>query len=254
MKAKRLDQIFDYIRQQHSVSLKQLCEVFGVSMNTIRRDINILLQNGKIEKVYGGVIYKDSHPIDTLVSYEERHIKNPEKKKKIGKKAAAYVSDGDTIFLDSGTTTIHMIPYLQEKKGLTLITYSLPNLAALMAYPQIQVISLPGQLLAGTSSFVGNATSDYLSHFNINKAFMACTGISLKNQITNATFEEYPIKEMALQQSQTIYLLADSKKFGHAGVMTYAPILRMDAIITDKLPDSQYTEYFKEHGVALDIV
>ena len=86
------------------------------------------------------------------------------------------------------------------------------------------------------------------------KAFMACTGISLSRQVTNATFEEYEIKQAALERSEQHYLLADHDKFGNAGIMTYADITCMDYIITDRIPAPEYTDYFEENGIGLNIV
>ena len=225
-------------------------------MNTIRRDIDALCTRGTVIKVYGGVVANTNTVVahtETLRPFTERSSSNNNEKLMISQKAASYVQEGDIIFLDSGTTTLNMISYLAAIPNLTVITYSIPALVKLLQYDNIKVISLPGLLLRGTESLIGSCGVNYLSTFNITKAFMACTGISLSRQITNATFEEYEIKQAALDRSAQHYLLADHDKFGNAGIMTYADITQMDYIITDNMPTPEYTEYFDEKGVELDI-
>lgn len=255
MRVKRLEQINEYIAKNKSVSMNQLCKEFGVSMNTIRRDIDTLTSNGSVIKVYGGVIanLNEQGHTSELRPFSERNSSNNNEKLMISQKASTYVQDNDIIFLDSGTTTINMIPYLKNIRNLTVITYSIPALAKLLDYDGIKVISLPGLLLRGTASLTGSHAISYLSTFNITKAFMACTGVSLSRQVTNATFEEYEIKQTALKQSEQHFLLADHDKFGSAGIMTYSDITNMDYIITDHTPSPEYMEYFETNNIHLDI-
>lgn len=256
MRAKRIELINEYIKENQSVSMEQLCQKFEVSINTIRRDIDTLSSNGSVIKVYGGVVANNNSPkhSSTLRPFHERNDRNNAEKLLISQQAASYVEKGDIIFLDSGTTTLNMIPYLKDVTNLTVITYSIPALLKLLDYESIKVISLPGLLLRGTASLVGSCGVTYLSSFNITKAFMACTGISLSRQVTNATFEEYEIKQAALSRSEQHFLLADHDKFGSAGIMTYSNITNMDCIITDQEPSSEYTEFFKTNDIRLDIV
>ncbi len=252
MRVHRIDYIREYILEHKAASLDELCEHFEVSKNTIRRDIAVLIAEGSIKKVYGGVVVNEDAPVHGLVSFQERNHQFSTEKNQICKRAAAYVENGDTIFIDTGTTTLHMIPYLADKKNLTVITYSLPALVNLLNYEQMKVLCLPGTLLHGTASFVGSETTDYLEAFNISKAFMACTGIHKIHQVTNATFEEYSVKRVVMERSHMHYLLADSHKFGQSGIMTYANISDFQTIITDTAPSSEYTDLITECGVRLD--
>ena len=258
MRVKRIEAVEAYIRQVGSVSIQDLCDEFHVSINTIRRDIDTLVQNGRIKKVYGGVVSlgrldADSSKPQTreLMDFEVRNKEYRDEKKEIARKAAEFVNHGDTVFLDSGSTTLQMIAYLADKKNLTVITYSIPALAELAKYPQIRAIGLPGVVLGRTASMVGSSTCQALEQFNCSKAFMGCTGLSLTRQLTNATFEEYGVKQVALRQSKTHYLLADHEKFGHAALMSYGQIADMDYLITDEMPEQEYLDYFREHQVEL---
>ena len=258
MRVKRIEAVEAYIRQVGSVSIQDLCEEFQVSINTIRRDIDTLVRTGRVKKVYGGVVSLGQSESDAtkpqtreLMDFEVRNKEYRDEKKEIARKAAECVNHGDTIFLDSGSTTLQMIAYLADKKNLTVITYSIPALAELAKYPQIRAVALPGVVLGRTASLVGSSTCEALSQFNCSKAFMGCTGLSLTKQLTNATFEEFGVKQTALKQSRVHYLLADHEKFGHAALMTYGKIEEMDYLITDELPEQEYLDYLKEHQVEL---
>lgn len=257
MRVKRLEAVEAYIRQVGSVSMEQLCREFGVSINTIRRDLDTLAQRGQVKKVYGGVVAlggpeQGGAPVTReLMDFQVRNQECLGEKSRIGRRAAAFVNHGDTIFLDSGSTTLQMIGYLAEKKNLTVVTYSLPALAALAQYPQIRAIALPGVVLGRTASVVGARTCQALRQFNCSKAFMGCTGLSITRQLTNATFEEFEVKQVALAQSKVHYLLADHEKFDHAALMTYGQLADMDYLITDMAPDEQYQAYLAEQNVEL---
>lgn len=253
MRVSRIDLIREYILEKKTVSLDELCSHFDVSKNTIRRDIAELLSEGCVRKVYGGVVANEEEAVHGLVSFRDRNNQYNEEKTAIAKRAASYVENGDTIFLDTGTTTVNMIPYLAEKKNLTVITYSLPALVALLEYENIKVICLPGQLFHGTASFVGAETTEYLASFNISKAFMACTGVHIRNQVSNATYEEYSVKRMVMERSHQHYLLVDHHKFGQGGMITYSSLDAFDTLITDARPEGEYLDMIGDARVNLDI-
>src|SRR5664279_5734528 len=120
MKIYRIKKIEEYIFNNETVNLDTLCEVFKISKNTVRRDINELVKKGSVKKVYGGV----TAYTNKLVSYEERNIKNKNQKIAIAKAAASYLNDGDVIYMDAGTTTVNMVNFL-NKKNITIITNNL---------------------------------------------------------------------------------------------------------------------------------
>lgn len=179
MRTKRIDEIEQYIIQEKSVSLDTLCDVFQVSKNTIRRDIDTLAKTGKIKKVYGGVTLNETLPSKKLLPFAERHEKYMEEKKAICRLAADHVKDGDIIYIDTGTTCHNLVDYISEKR-CTIITNSLQVSLKALPYENLTVISLPGYLKRETLSFVDVKIADYLKAFNIGKAFMACTGLSME--------------------------------------------------------------------------
>lgn len=247
MRSQRIAEIEQYIYTHKTVTLDELCDVFQVSKNTIRRDIEELIQNPDIVKTYGGVMI-NTQTKKLLVSFNERNIKCQNEKRLIAAKAASLVEDGDSIFIDSGTTTLYMLEHLKDKK-ITLLTNNIEVLVQALPYENITLISLSGTLNRKTLSLTGSSAAKLLSTYNVKKAFMAATGITPENGATNSSPEETCIKEMAVKKSLQNYLLADSSKFGVVSLLTYCSISDLTGIITNQKPDDAFCEYAKEHQV-----
>ncbi|MED4224370.1 DeoR/GlpR family DNA-binding transcription regulator [Neobacillus cucumis] len=248
IKEKRIKKIHDYVVEQHSASLDELVSVFDVSKNTIRRDVQTLVERGDLKKVYGGVsvIHKK------LESFQDRKTRNQEQKASIVKKAANFVKDGDIIFIDSGTTTIEMFDYIKEK-SLTIFTNSMEFIVRALPFEQLNVISIGGVLDRKTDSFGNPLNLDLLSNYNIKKAFMASTGISLSSGVTNASPLESELKKLIVKKSAEVYLLVDHDKFDKYGLMTYCGLDEIDYLITDRDPKPSYQEFAKKNTIRLVI-
>lgn len=248
MRSNRVSDIEDYIIQNKTVSLDKLCEVFNVSKNTIRRDINELTEKGSIKKVYGGVSIVEK---TTLVPFNERNTKNTNLKSNIGERCADFIKDGDIIFLDSGTTTLAIVDHLKKKQNLTIITNNLEVIVKAINLPNLNVIALPGNLIRKTNSFVGVDTVSILRKYNINKSFMASTGISIECGITNSHPLESEIKRVAIEKGIEIFLLVDSSKFDNSSLVTYSQLKDIDYLITDKKPTEKYIDFCNNHDITL---
>ncbi len=250
MKDIRLDQMEQYIVEKENVLMEELQNHFNTSLNTVRRDVAILIQKGTVEKVYGGVRAKKADP---LIAFDVRTIKHQDAKVAIGKRAAELVSDGDIIFIDSGTTTLHMIQNIGQKQNITIITNNLHAIMAAMPFPSLNVIALPGQLSRRTSSFTGMDALRFLSSYNIKTAFMAATGLSSAHGVTNASPLEYELKMKAIERSERSILLLDSHKFGQTGLLTFAELNQFSALVTDATPEKVYMDALKNAGTQLII-
>lgn len=254
MRISRIDQLEQYILEHRTASIDTLCEEFKISKNTLRRDLEILVARGTVEKVYGGVIAcENASPIPNLVTFHERAGRNAQSKQKIAALAASFVRERDIIFIDSGTTTMGIVDHLSHLSTVTVITNSLQVINKSMNYPNINLIVLPGSLKRDTASLVGSSCVEYLEDYNIVRAFMACTAISLQAGVCNASTEEYIIKKTALKKSQKHYLLADSSKFGRTSLMTFGEIGQFDCILTEQMPDDEFSSYCKDQDCAIQI-
>lgn len=254
MRISRIDKLEHYILEHKTASIDSLCDEFGISKNTVRRDLEVLVSRGSVEKVYGGVVaLENAAVIPELVTFHERANRNADSKQAIAQYAASYVRERDTIFIDSGTTTMNIVDYLTHLSSVTVITASVQVINKSLNHPNINLIVLPGTLKRDTASIVGSSCIEYLEAFNIAPAFMACTGFSIQSGICNASTEEYNIKKAALKKSQKHYLLADSSKFGKTSLMTYGEISQFHYLITDKALSDDFNTYCREQNCAIRV-
>ncbi|NGZ76659.1 DeoR/GlpR family DNA-binding transcription regulator [Saccharibacillus alkalitolerans] len=246
IKSQRINQIKEYVFEHESVSLEELVEHFGVSMNTIRRDVKDLVDSGVLRKVYGGVSVNHS----TLVVFDERKDRNLTKKQEIGRLAAQFVEDGDVIFIDSGTTTLEILPYISQKQ-LTVVTNNFDFIHQAKPYPGLTIFSTGGMFERKTDSFVGFQSIELLKKYNINKAFVASTGISLTNGVTNSSPLETDLKSTVVQKSLNVFLMIDDSKFDKYALTTYCSLSDIDVLVTNSVPNDTYTQYARENDIRI---
>lgn len=245
MREVRLTQMENYIREHKSVSLETLCEVFGLSMNTVRRDVKDIIARTNIRKIYGGV----SAQIDSIPpSFSVRLGINAEAKALIGMYAAQMVEDNDIIYIDSGTTTCQMVDYLHGKKNITIVTPSLDVINRAVSNPELTIVCLPGSLNRETFSFTDQTTIDALQNCNIAKAFMAANGITIQNGATQSTPLEFAIKRSVVAHSSRVILMMESRKIGSASLYTYCSLKQINTIISEKQLATEFRTAFQDLG------
>lgn len=254
MRAERIDSIIEFIYKNKNVTLDQICDDFNISKSTVRRDLSEILKDTNLKKTYGGITLKNKWGNKKyLTSFSERNIENADKKLAISKKAANIVEDNDIIFIDSGTTTFYMVDYLGNVNNLTILTNNLEVIFRAVKYKNINLISLSGTLSRETLSFVGTTSISTIKNFNISKAFMATTGFSIMNGVTNSSPLESDIKRTVISKSNKIILLADSSKFNSVSLMTYCNLEDIDILITDKMPDKNISDYLYNNKISIEI-
>ncbi|WP_312520265.1 DeoR/GlpR family DNA-binding transcription regulator [Anaerospora sp.] len=248
MKENRIQDLKNYIVANERASLEDLCNLFNVSKNTMRRDINELESTGIIKKVYGGIVLNDKK---TTEPFESREEKNISAKQIIAKLASNFVQDGDIIYIDSGTTTMHMMPHLAEVRNLTIITNNLNVIMSSLPYPNLNILCTGGVLFRTTNSFVDMDAVNSLKKYNISKAFMASTGISIAKGITNSSSFEYDIKKHMVENCDTVIVLADNTKLGKVSLTTYCDLKDIHVFITNEKPGIEFVEFFDSNNIKL---
>lgn len=245
MKSQRIHEIEQYIRLKKRVSLDELCEKFEVSKNTIRRDINEIVEQEGYNKVYGGVEFVRNY----LLPFEERNERAQEDKRRIAQLAAEEIEPQDIIFIDSGTTTQYIPDFLPHSIDLTIVTNSLNIINKVSSMPNVNLIVIGEIFKRKTNSFVGIEDSNVLMKYNIHKAFMAATAASISSGLTNSDNQEYDIKRRIVEKARKSFVLLDHNKFGKAALVTYAYLDQVNAVISDQpLPD-EYQDYLEEEGI-----
>lgn len=248
MKTDRLDRMEAYILETGSVSLPDLAEHFQVSLNTVRRDVTEILARGKIRKVYGGVTAGDTAVTPVAI----RESTNASEKEHIGRLAAGLVSDGDTIFLDSGSTTPHLLRFLEGHTGLTVISHNLKVIDAAARMEGINLIAIGGEYNYRTGDFSGIASStEILERYHITKAFLAATAVSVKFGLTNTSFLEAEMKRRIVEASDRVILMADHSKFSRNAVISFCPLERLEALVTDRKPEEEFVTACLGQNIAI---
>ena len=250
MRLDRLNDMERYVLNKGTATLEELCHTFQVSMNTIRRDVADILKRGNLKKVYGGVS-ANAPAVPAVIPMSERAAKNSAAKQSIGRVAATLVQDGMSIFLDSGSTTMQLLPNLADHSNVTVITHSLTALYEAAKYPSLHVLALGGLYNPTTSSFVGGSTIDEISRMTIDMVFLAATGVSLEHGLSNTTYFEVDIKRTVAMQNDNIVLMADHSKFGRDALLTYCKFEDLSAVVTDQPLPEAYMEVIRQNGIRL---
>lgn len=246
MRADRLNEMEQLIVDKGNVSLEHLASHFQISLNTVRRDLGELLLRGNIKKVYGGVsanTYIEPQP------FSVRSQKNCDAKKTIGEIAAGLVKNDSTVFIDSGSTTVCSIPFLAQKRNITLVTHSLIALYEASKYPQLNVISLGGLYYPMTSSYVGANTLSTLSMMSMDYVFLAATGVSLDRGLAKTTYFEAELNRNVSSRNRNLILMADSSKFDHHALITFCDFSLLHAVISEKMLPAHYLSHMEQAGI-----
>ncbi|MEG0077800.1 DeoR/GlpR family DNA-binding transcription regulator [Anaerorhabdus sp.] len=247
MKITRLQKLEDYIKLIGTVSNEELCNEFNISLQTLRRDLKILEDNDRIDKVYGGVVYKDKSLLNSVQAIENREMLNLKEKKYVAQIAARLVENNSVIFIDSGTTACQIVPYLNHHKNVTVITHSLLVVNMVAKLQNLKCICLGGLLKADTLSFAIDIT-DNSYHCNI--AFIATVGLSNEG-LTNTDIEEGKIKEHMIQCSEKVYILADHSKLLNKGFYHFADLENISGVVLDQKPNDKFINQCNKVGVNL---
>lgn len=248
MKANRLDLIEAYTVERGSATLPELAEAFDVSLNTIRRDIAELLKRGKIRKVYGGVTANDS----AVTPISIRETTNSAEKERIGELAVQLVSSGDTIFLDSGSTTPYILRHLDGKSNITVLSHNLKVIELAARCENLHLIAIGGEYNYRTNDFSGIASSsETLSRYHISKAFLAATSVSLRFGLANTSFLQAEMKRRIAAASDSVILTADHSKFTRSAAITFCPFETLSAVVTDRRPDEAFVAACAQQNIRL---
>ena len=250
MRDNRRKELAAYIAHRGEVSMTELCEAFHVSMNTIRADVASLEKAGTVEKVYGGVRSAMRQEVTMFTLRAQQHT---DAKRIIANTAAAQIRDGDTLFIDAGTTTIHVFEELPADIHLTVVTGNIHLLPHAYTHPEVDIVLLPGSFNRRTGSISGVSALEFLGRYHFAKAIMATTGLSADGKLNVSSYMEYEIKRLAMQQSDQHILLCDSSKFGATGLIGYAMLSDMDRLITDAGCPDALKNLCERSGTILEI-
>ncbi|MEK4235243.1 DeoR/GlpR family DNA-binding transcription regulator [Paenibacillus sp. NPDC058367] len=246
----RQKKIIEILMFKKVQKLPELAEELNISIDTLRRDINLLDKQGKIKKIYGGIKLVESEFAESPM--DARMVGHLEEKKMIAQKCSEYINDGDCIYLDSGSTTYQIAKYIKNKKNLTVITNSIPVVNELMN-SAVELIIIGGKVRLNEQSVIAY---DYLFNFselNILKAFICASGITLEKGISDYNLEEAQTRKKIIDLSKEVYVAADHTKFGKDVTIGIASLDKIGYIITDRNIDRSFQQKFKTKRTSLII-
>lgn len=233
---KRKEMIRLAVASRGEVSVPELVKRLGVSEVTIRRYLKELEKEGVLTRTYGGAI-KNNARISPEFLFTEKSQRNLAEKKAIARAAVELVNDGETIFLDSGTTPLELCRLLKESQlRLTIATTSLPIAFELSSISKVKVLLLGGFLRRDLFDFFGPFSQKELSQLTFNQAFLGVDGISSQEGLTTTDSITALIEETVIKRSQKINILADHSKVGRIALIPYGNIqgiTKTKRLITD---------------------
>lgn len=234
----RRNQILEILSKKQAATVDELCAALYSSGATIRRDLQILENNGLIRRTHGGAVHIDNNTRDFPLTLRENE--NAAAKELLAQKAIVLIKDGQTLFMDSSSTVCHLARRLSGFKGLRVITNGLKTASILAEIGGIEVYSTGGRLRENAMSFTGNQAMELVRNFNADLAFISCRGIDPEVGITDSDESEASLKRIYINNAKHVILMCDSSKLGKRCFCKVGPIDAVHKIITNGQLPSEY--------------
>lgn len=245
--SRRQSEIYYLVKENGSMFVKDIIPRFPVSAATIRKDLTALQEAGLLVRTHGEVGL--THQTDPVTPYDTRTSLNAEAKAAIARRAVAEIHDGESIILDSGTTTIEIAKLLRDRTNLTVITNSLP-VAMAFSTSQVSVTLIGGIFLGKNLSVQGPEAEEYLRRIVVDKSFISSPGIRSGYGLVTSHPLEASIKHCMINSGRTIYAVLDSSKLKRTSVHPFAAFSELDYLITEvPVSDEDLKKTLDENGV-----
>jgi len=248
----RRKKILEILRRDGQVRVSQLSEVLGATVVTIRSDLDALEQDGYLERTQGGAIQTMKNYYN--MEFQRRKQEHMENKKAIAAAAAGLVRDGDTLFINSGTTTYFTAVELKQRKNLNVVTNSISVAVELGGLPTFRVILLGGDISAQYSFTYGEDVKEQISRYRANWAILSVDGIQPGAGITTYHAEESVIDRIMMERAQTPIIVADSTKLGRESFSRISALTAQTVILTDRDANPDVVRQIRADGVDLQLI
>jgi len=226
----RQPDILDIARVEGKVTVEGLAERFGVTVQTIRRDLAELADTGRLQRVHGGAIMPSG---TTNIGYEDRRVLNQDAKRAIARACAAHIPDGASLFLNIGTSTEAVAYELLNHKRLLVVTNNMNVAQILAGNPECQVIVTGGTLRRSDGGLVGNLASNTIRQFKFDIAVIGCSALDQDGDLLDFDFQEVEVSQAIIAQSRRSFLVSDHSKFQRSAPARIASLADIDIFFTD---------------------
>lgn len=237
------------VQGRGSASVEALAEQFGVTLQTVRRDVRLLADAGLVARFHGGVRLPGSTTEN--IAYRQRQRLNEQAKQHIARAVASAVPEGSSLIINIGTTTEAVARELRAHRSLRVITNNL-NVAAILAdSPGCELIIVGGQVRGSDRGIVGEAAVDFMRQFRVDIGLVGISGIEPDGTLRDYDYREVKVARAILEQSREVWMVADHSKFGRPAMVELARLSQLDRLYTDRMPPQPFPALLAEAGVQM---
>ena len=247
----RKQKILEFVRENRKATVQELCDAYDVSSATIRNDLRELEGSGLLLRTHGGAIVKSKAKYE--LGTNEKKVLYKQEKEEIAEKALELIEDGDTIILDTGTTTLELARRLGRKKNLTIVTNDLDTALVLDEIGAERVIMLGGILRSGFHCTIGKRGSDFLDELQVDKAFMGVNGFTFEKGASTPDIQHAEIKKAMVEAASQVHLMFDRSKLGRKAFARFALPGDIDSIVIDGIGTEELAA-FEDAGIEVHAV
>ena len=245
--APRHTQLLDEVRAQGPQTIEALAERFGVTLQTVRRDVQRLAEAGLLARFHGGVRLPSSTTQN--IAYRQRQAMSSEAKRAIARAIAQRVPNGCSLILNIGTTIEAVACELLQHRGLRVITNNLHIAALLSSNPECEVIVAGGLVRAADQGIVGEATVDFMRQFKVDIGLIGISGIEADGTLRDFDYREVKVARTIIEQSREVWLAADHSKFNRPAMVELARLEEIDVLFTDAPPPPPFADLMAQGNV-----
>ncbi|HVJ05377.1 MAG TPA: DeoR/GlpR family DNA-binding transcription regulator [Candidatus Saccharimonadales bacterium] len=241
--------IVEVVQRNGRAIVSELARQLGTSEITIRRDLDALQDRGLIHRTHGGAlcIQSGSEADHSLI---ERELQHPREKLRIAVAAAKLVKEGQSVLLDSGSTTTAIARQLRSFQQLTVITNAI-NIAGELAGGTVDVILTGGMLRKNSFSLIGPLAEDSLAHLKADILFMGVEGIDPRFGVSTSNMLEAVLNRKMVAAAQQVIAVCDSSKLGRRSLSSIVPITSIDQVVTDKQAPEKMLDELRKAGIKI---
>ena len=243
----RQSKVLDEVRARGSVTVDALAEQFGVTLQTVRRDVALLADAGLLARFHG-VFCNDTATTENI-AYRQRQQLNEQAKLRIARAVAQAVPEGCSLIINIGTTTEAIARELLRHKGLRVITNNLNVAAILSENPDCEVIVAGGVVRSRDRGIVGEVTVEFIRQFKVDIGLIGISGIEADGTLRDFDYREVNVARAIMTHSRQVWLAADHSKFNRPAMVELARFSELDRLFTDTAPPAPFPALLSEAGV-----
>lgn len=248
IRAERIEKIKSLAKGKDIVTWEELQRCLNVSKATVQRDATILSNASVLRKTRGGVIFIQEPDVNEL-SNAAREVTNKEAKRRIAAAALQFLQKDAFVMMDSGSTVLELVRQIPSEIALTAITYSMSTAIALDNKPQVDVYFTGGKLRKQFMACHGFFSENMLSQFHAGICFLGADSVSLENGISEHNMYDVRLKQIMIENSAKVILLADHSKFSNNAYIHVAPLDQVDVLVTDAELDTDMLQEFRKNKI-----